>query len=583
MSERNKLSKPPFLKLLAFIRPYIFYVIPGLAFEIVSVSVRLMGPGRLSRITDLISEGLSGKMDIVEIVKICVFLLAAYALGAVLSYFTSLIMTKVTQRINKKLRSDISLKINRLPAGYFHKTSTGDILSRVTNDVDAIGQTMQQSVVTLVSSSAMFVGSVTVMFVTQPLLAVCATVPSLIGFIIVGRIVKRSRRYFSERQQSLGSINGHVEEMYSGHTVVRLFNAEDTEKKKFNVLNERMYKANKNSQFFSGLMQPIMNFAGNIGYVSVCIAGAALVLSSKLNFGTIVAFMVYVRLFTAPLSGFAQGLGQLQITSAASGRVFEFLETEEIKAESDTKKLSTVKGEVVFERVRFGYSPDKTVIKNFSEKINAGQKVAIVGPTGAGKTTLVNLLMRFYEVSDGRILIDGVPIKEISRKDLRDMFGMVLQDTWLMDASIRENIVYGKEGITDERVWGVLKTAGLYRFVKELPKGLDTVINEKLTLSAGQKQLVTIARAMIEDAPMLILDEATSSVDTRTEAVTVKAMDELSAGKTSFVIAHRLSTIKNADKILVMKDGDVIETGTHRELIKKGGFYSELYKSQFDK
>ncbi|MBQ4062438.1 MAG: ABC transporter ATP-binding protein [Christensenellaceae bacterium] len=581
--EKAKDFKGSLKKLIKFMRPFTAAVIIALICDILGVVTRLLGPGKISEITNLIKEGLSGSLDINGIIRICIFLIVIYVSGAALNYITSLIMTHVTQKVNRTLRHDISLKINRLPVSYFYKTSTGDVLSRVTNDVDTIGQTLQQSIVTLVSAVTMFVGSVLIMFITEPILAATAILSSSVGFIFMNIIMKRSQKFFSARQKCLGAINGHVEEMYSGHNIVRLFNSEDREKQKFDGLNEQMYRTNWKSQFFSGLMHPIMNFVGNFGYVAVCIAGAALALSGRTPFGTIVAFMVYVRLFTTPLSQLAQAATQLQSTAAASERVFEFLNAKEMEPDAvPSRKPKEVRGEVVFDHVRFGYDPQKTIIKNFSEHIMPGQKIAIVGPTGSGKTTLVNLLMRFYEVDSGRILIDGIPIKDISRKDIHDMFGMVLQDTWLMNTTIRENIVYGKEGVSDSELWKVLRTVGLFHFVRTLPDKLDTVIDEKLSLSSGQKQLMTIARAMIENAPMLILDEATSSVDTRTEALLQKAMDRLTSGRTSFVIAHRLSTIKNADNILVLKDGDVIETGTHKELMDKNGFYAELYNSQFD-
>ena len=548
------------------------------------VVTKLIGPNKISDITNKISAGLTGKMDIDGIVSICVFLIVLYLVGTVLSYITSLIMTIVTQKLNKGLRTNISKKINNLPIGYFHKTTTGDVLSRVTNDVDTIGTTMQSSITTLVSAVTMFVGSIVMMVYTNVVMAITAILASVIGFILMFLIMGHSQKYFAAKQKWLGAMNGHIEEVYSGHNIVKLFNGEAKEKEKFIKLNEKMCESDWKSQFFSGLMQPIMAFIGNFAYVAVCVMGAYLVMNDYTTFGTIVAFMIYVRLFTNPLAQMAQAATQLQSTAAASGRVFEFLESEEMEDESHKIESlpKSIKGDVEFDHVKFGYTKDKVIIHDFNEHVKPGQKVAIVGPTGAGKSTLVNLLMRFYEVDSGDIKIDGISTKDLTRENIHDLFGMVLQDTWTFEGTIRENLAYGKENVTDEQLDKVCKAAGLSHFIKSLPKGYDTILDEKLNMSAGQKQLLTIARAMVEDAPMMILDEATSSVDTRTEIKIQEAMDKLTKGRTSFVIAHRLSTIKNADIILVLKDGDIIESGNHQQLMEQKGFYADLYNSQFE-
>ena len=476
------------------------------------------------------------------------------------------------------LRSDISRKINVLPVGYYHNTSFGDVLSRVTNDVDSIGETLQRSIAQLVSAITLLLGAIFMMLKTNIILTITAIITSSLGFLLMRYIMNKSQKYFVAEQNYLGEINGHVEEMYSGHNVVRVYNAEKDVISDFDSINENLYTSNWKSQFLSGVMMPIMHFVGNFGYVSVCILGAILAIKGSISFGVIVAFMLYIRLFTNPLSQIAQVTTELQSTAAAAERVFEFLE------ESHKQKyLSTVKGEIEFEHVKFGYEgTNKIVIHDFSEHVLPGQKIAIVGPTGAGKTTMVNLLMRFHEINDGVIKIDGVPISELTRENIHALFGMVLQDTWVFEGTIRENIAYSNENISDEELNRVCETVGLSHFIKTLPNGYDTIISDKITLSAGQKQLITIARAMIENAPMLILDEATSSVDTRTELLIQEAMDKLTKGRTSFVIAHRLSTIKNADKILVMKDGDIIESGNHETLLKQNGFYASLYNSQFE-
>lgn len=571
-------------KLGNYCKPYWAVMIIAVICDMLGVVTKLIGPNKISDITNKISAGLTGKMNIDGIVSICVFLVVLYLVGTVLSYITSLIMTIVTQKLNKGLRTNISKKINNLPIGYFHKTTTGDVLSRVTNDVDTIGTTMQSSITTLVSAVTMFVGSIVMMVYTNVVMAITAILASVIGFILMFLIMGHSQKYFAAKQKWLGAMNGHIEEVYSGHNIVKLFNGEAKEKEKFIKLNEKMCESDWKSQFFSGLMQPIMAFIGNFAYVAVCVMGAYLVMNDYTTFGTIVAFMIYVRLFTNPLAQMAQAATQLQSTAAASGRVFEFLESEEMEDESHKVESlpKSIKGDVEFDHVKFGYTKDKVIIHDFNEHVKPGQKVAIVGPTGAGKSTLVNLLMRFYEVDSGDIKIDGISTKDLTRENIHDLFGMVLQDTWTFEGSIRENLAYGKENVTDEQLDKVCKAAGLSHFIKSLPKGYDTTLDEKLNMSAGQKQLLTIARAMVEDAPMMILDEATSSVDTRTEIKIQEAMDKLTKGRTSFVIAHRLSTIKNADIILVLKDGDIIESGNHQQLMEQKGFYADLYNSQFE-
>ena len=570
-------------RLAGFCRPYLPAIAIALFFALVGTVCTIIGPDKLSELTDILTQGLMQDVDMEAVGRICWTLVAFYGVSALASLFQSWVMTTVTQRVSRKMRSAISSKINRLPIDYYNHTSFGDVLSRVTNDVDTVGEAVQRSVVSLVSAAALFIGCLFMMFRTNALMALTAILSSLLGFGMMGAIMGRSQRYFQDQQQALGELNGHIEEAFSGHDVLKVYNAEAQMGVRFDQLNDRLYSSNWRSQFLSGLMQPLMGFVGNFGYVAVCVVGAALAMSGRISFGVIVAFMVYVRLFTNPLSQMAQGMTQLQSASAAAGRVFDFLDAEEMADESrKTRKLESPKGEVEFDHVKFGYTPDRIVIHDFSEHVHPGMKVAIVGPTGAGKTTLVNLLMRFYELNGGEIRIDGVPATDLTRANIHDLFGMVLQDTWLFEGTIRENVVYGKENVPDERLQQVCRAVGMHHFIQTLPRGYDTVIDDKLNLSEGQKQLLTIARAMIEDAPMLILDEATSSVDTRTELLIQRAMDELTKGRTSFVIAHRLSTIRNADLILVLKDGDVIESGTHESLLQQGGFYAELYNSQFE-
>lgn len=585
MNDKAKDFRTSIIKLIKYCKPFYKIIIVALICASISSIFTIIGPDKLSDLTDLITVGMaSGGMDVDAILKICFFLLTIYIIGASLNFVQGLLMTKATQKTSKMLRNDISKKINVLPVGYYHTTSFGDVLSRVTNDVDIIGETMQRSISQLVSAITLLLGAIFMMFTTNIILTITAIITSSLGFLLMKFIMNKSQKYFLAEQNYLGEINGHIEEIYSGHQVVRNYNAEKEVTNAFDKINEKLYISNWKSQFLSGLMMPIMHFVGNFGYVSVCILGAILALKGTISFGVIVAFMLYIRLFTNPLSQIAQVTTELQSTSAASERVFEFLEEKELEDESHkTKRLENVRGEIEFEHVKFGYEgTNKIIIHDFSEHVYPGQKIAIVGPTGAGKTTMVNLLMRFHEINGGAIKIDGIPISELTRENIHKLFGMVLQDTWMFEGTIRENIAYSKENVSDEEIEKVCETVGLSHFIKTLPNGYDTIISDKISLSAGQKQLITIARAMIENAPMLILDEATSSVDTRTEILIQEAMDKLTKGRTSFVIAHRLSTIKNADKILVMKDGDIIESGNHQTLLEKNGFYANLYNSQFE-
>lgn len=526
------------------------------------------------------------EMDLAAVKKIVITLICLYLISALFSYIQSYSMSTVSNGFAKDLRSRISTKINKLPLKFFDSHEIGDILSRVTNDVDTIAQNLNQSLATLISSITLFIGSIIMMYTTNWVMATTAILSTLFGFAFMIMILKKSQKYFIARQVELGKINGHIEEIYSGHNVVDCYNAKEDVTKYFDELNERLKDCNKKSQFLSGLMQPMMGFIGNFGYVMVCIVGALLTMNGHITFGVIVAFMIYVRLFTNPLSQIAQAMTSLQTTAAASERVFEFLDEQEMKSEADKTKVlnkNDVKGNIEFKNVKFGYDESRLIIKNFSAVAKPGEKIAIVGPTGAGKTTMVNLLMKFYEINSGDILIDGVSTKDLTRENIHDLFVMVLQDTWLFDGTIRDNIKFNKSDVTDDEIWAACKTVGVDHFIKTLPGGLDCVIGENDSISGGQKQLLTIARGMIENAPFLILDEATSNVDTRTEELVQKAMDKLMEGRTSFIIAHRLSTIKNANLILVMNEGNIIEQGTHDELMAKNGFYAELYNSQFKK
>lgn len=522
-------------------------------------------------------------IDIEKVGRIGLLLVVMYVLSMALSAGQGWIMATVTQKVSKKLRGDISAKINRLPMGYYHKTQTGDVLSRVTNDVDTIGQTMNMSIGMLVSAVTLFIGSLVMMLKTDLVMTAAGVAATIIGFVLMMLIMGRSQKYFMRQQRHLGALNGHIEEIYSGHTVVKAYNGEEKAIKEFHKLNQKLMDSGFKAQALSGLMMPIMTFIGNFGYVVVCIVGAALVLKGRISFGVIVSFMLYIRFFTQPLSQIAQAMQSLQQAGAASSRVFEFLEAEEMEDESQKEKRSlSANGNVSFSHVRFGYDPDKIIIKDFSADVKAGQKIAIVGPTGAGKTTLVNLLMRFYEINNGEIKIDGIPTSSMKREDVHAQFCMVLQDTWVFEGTVRENLIYCSENQSEEKMKQACKAVGLDHFIRTLPNGYDTILNDQVSLSQGQKQQLTIARAMIADKPILILDEATSSIDTRTELKIQKAMDILMENRTSFVIAHRLSTIKNSDLILVLKDGDIIESGNHDTLMQKQGFYAELYNSQFD-
>ena len=578
-----------------FCRHYIPAIIVALVLGAIGTVCQIVGPDKLKDMTNEIAKGLPalvngkpvlGAIDMDAVTHIAWLLVALYVGYAVLCYVQSWMMANVTQRTAQELREAISVKINKLPLKYFDKVSYGDVLSRITNDVDAIGQTLGQSVGSLITSVTLFVGALIMMFYNNVIMTVCAIASSLVGLLIMGAIMKVSQKYFSRQQIALGDVNGHVEEMYAGHTVVKAYCGEADSIRAFEKYNGDLYDSGWKSQFLSGLMMPLMNFVGNFGYVVVCVVGAVLAMDGKIEFGVIVAFMMYIRLFTQPLSQFAQAFQNLQRCAAASERVFSFLEEPEMADESDKQALlgvngKPVRGDVEFSHVKFGYDPSKTIINDFSASVKSGQKVAIVGPTGAGKTTMVNLLMRFYEISGGSIAIDGVDTKSVPRWNVHDQFSMVLQDTWVFRGTVRENIAYSKPDVTDKQIEDACKAVGLHHYIMSLPNGYDTVLDDKATLSQGQKQLLTIARAMVEDAPILILDEATSSVDTRTEELIQKAMDALTVDRTSFVIAHRLSTIRDADMILVMNHGDIVESGTHEELLAKGGFYADIYNSQF--
>ncbi len=571
-------------KIAVYCKRYIPVLIIALIFAVGGSVATIIGPEKISDLMDKISEGIMTGIDMDGVEKICFTLIAIYAAGAILNYGQQFITTTVTQYTSRRLRTDIDEKINRLPLRYFDTTTKGDILSRITNDVDMISQTLSTSSANLISSLALFIGVIYKMFRTNWILALVTIGSSLLGFVFMAVILGKSQKYFNRNQSDLGKLNGHIEEMYTNHNIVKAFGAKQNETAKFGEINNSLYESNWKSQFLSGMMHPIMIFVGNLAYVLIFVVGVAFIVNGNdaVTLGTITAFIMYSKQFSQPLTTFAQSMTQIQQASAASKRVFELLESDEMTDESDKNAaISNVKGNVEFRNVKFGYVPEKTIIHDFSAKLKSGQKVAIVGPTGAGKTTMVNLLMRFYDIDSGDILIDGVSTKDMKRESVHDLFDMILQDTWLFDGTIRENLVYNKEGVTDEELDKACRAVGLKHFIETLPEGYDTVLNDALNLSEGQKQQFTIARAIIKDAPLLILDEATSSVDTRTELVIQKAMDDLTNGRTSFVIAHRLSTIKNADIILVMKDGDIIEQGSHTELIKQNGFYAELYNSQF--
>lgn len=572
-------------KTAAYVKGGVGVIAFALVLAALGAILTIIGPDKIGQITDLMSEGLATGIDLAAIAKVGVALIVIYGLSALFTFVQHYIMATVTLKMSYRMRGELSKKINRVPQKYFNMHSQGDVLSRITNDVSTLQQGLTNALPTIISAVAQFVGCLVMMFVTEWRLALVSLVITVGGLFLVVFIMSRSQKYFTAHQENLGKLNGYVEEMYSGHEVVRISRAGDSIKEKFKGLNKAVYDANRRSQFLSGLMQPLMNVVGNIAYVAVCVFGSILVINDpSVGFGVIIAFILYVRLFTTPLAQIAQGLTNMQTASASAHRVFDFLEEEELENEDGKPAFEKdVKGEVEFDHIRFGYpdTPDKTVIKDFSAKVEPGQKVAIVGPTGAGKTTMVNLLMRFFETNGGEIRIDGKPISEMKRQSVHELFGMVLQDTWLFEGTVRENLVYNMKNITDSDLERVCRACGLDKFVRSLPQGFDTVLSESVSISAGQKQLMTIARAMLQNAPMLILDEATSSVDTRTELLIQRAMDDLTKDRTSFVIAHRLSTIKNADLILVMKDGDVIESGNHETLMKQNGFYAELYNSQF--
>ena len=583
-AEKSKDFNGTWMKIIRYCKRYLAVIVVALICAVAGTILTILGPDKLSDLTKVITEGIATGIDMERVKSIGLTLVVFYVGSAILSFGQQFIMATVTQNVTKQLRSDISGKINRLPMAYYNKTSTGDVLSRVTNDVDMISQSMNQSIGNLVSAVALFFGSLIMMFKTNVIMTLTAVIATMIGFGLMSLITSHSQKYFSRQQANLGALNGHIEEIYSGHTVVKAYNGEKNAKKVFDELNNNLRDSAFKAQSLSGLMQPLMAFIGNFGYVAVCVMGAVLTMKGYIGFEVIVAFMMYIRLFTQPLAQIAQATQSLQSAAAAGERVFAFLGAEEMSDESDkTEKLGKAEGYVDFEHVKFGYEDtDKIIIHDFSAKAKPGQKIAIVGPTGAGKTTLVNLLMRFHEIQSGDIKIDGISTRDMKREEVRSQFCMVLQDTWLFEGTVRENLVYNTENVSEEKIEAACKAVGLDHFIRTLPHGYDTILNDQVSLSQGQKQQLTIARAMIADKPMLILDEATSSVDTRTELQIQKAMDALMQNRTSFVIAHRLSTIKNADLILVLKDGDIIESGNHEELLAKGGFYADLYNSQFD-
>lgn len=571
--------------LLKNCKPYKTPIITVMILSALSSALGVYGPGRLKEITDTITEGIMTGIDLDKVTKIGIILAVVYGLSWLFNCLAGFIMATVTNKFSQKLRKNLSHKINKLPLKYFDKNSYGDVLSRITNDVDTIGQSLNSSISDFVGAITLFIGSIIMMFATNWIMAITGIVASLIGFALMIVILSKSQKYFLLQQQELGELNGHIEEVYSGHDVVTVYNANKETTQKFDEINNKLYDSARKSRFLSGLMMPLMSFIGSFGYVAVCVVGAALVINGNITFGVIVAFMIYIRLFTNPLSTIAQAMTYMQSTAAASERVFDFLDEEEMPSERNiTKKLlpEEVKGNVIFDHVKFGYDEDKIIIKDFSANVKAGSKVAIVGPTGAGKTTMVNLLMKFYDINSGDIKIDDISVKDLTRENVHDLFVMVLQDTWLFKGTIKDNIRFNRENITDEEIKKACKTVGMDHYIRSLSKGYDTMLEEVDNLSAGQKQLLTIARCMTSSAPLLILDEATSSVDTRTEELVQKAMDKLTEGKTSFIIAHRLSTIKNADLILVMNEGNIIEQGNHEELLKQDGFYAKLYNSQFE-
>ena len=581
--EKPKDAKKALRSILKFCRPWYLPLVISLVLSLIATALTLIAPTLMANLTNIIQSGLATGIDIDSVIHAIIIIMIVYMVGGIVSCVASYVMITVMQKLAWKMRNDISRKINRLPLGFFDRNSTGDIMSRITNDVDTITAGLNSSITSLVQGVIQFAGVVILMFVTSAKLAWAAIGSSILGFVLTTVLAVTARKFFRQQQQNMGAMNGHIEEIYSGHNIVRAYGARGEAKEKFEEINDNLYNSSWKAQLIGGTMSPIMSFAGSIGYVAVCVLGASLVLKGEILFGTIVAFITYVKLFSSPLSQIAQSVSSLMSAAAAGERVFGFLGEEELSDDSECLDLpEKVAGAVEFDHVRFGYLEDKPVIHDFSAKVKPGQKIAIVGHTGAGKTTMVNLLMRFYELWSGEIRIDGVPVAEMKRSAVHSMFGMVLQDTWLFDGTYRENIVYGKENVSDEELRKACRAVGMDHYIMTLPKQYDTVLDDKASLSAGQKQLLTIARAMIENAPMIILDEATSSVDTRTEALVQQAMDKLTEGRTSFVIAHRLSTVRNADMILVMDGGDVVESGSHEELLRSGGLYSELYYSQFE-
>ncbi|MBP1555782.1 MAG: ABC transporter ATP-binding protein [Oscillospiraceae bacterium] len=583
IAEKPKDLKGAAQKLLAYGKDILPQFILAFAASVLSVIMNLFGPDNLSRMTNIIEAGMkAGAVDIPAVMRVAIRALIFYLVGSLLILIQSLNLNRASQKLMRQMRNDICHKLNRIPLKSFDSSSFGDVLSRVTNDVDTIGMSLNMASSSVVSSIVTFIGCTIMMLITNVKLTLIVLTCSILGFMLVNVIIRKSQGYFTRRQSFLGLMNGHIEEMYAGHLIVKAYNGEEESRETFEYLNDQLFENNWKSQFISGITFPLMELLSNLGYVAVCVFGAMMAKNGQIPFGTIIAFVIYVRMFTMPMSMVANAITNLQSAAAACERVFEFLDVEEMEDESyKTKRMENIRGDVEFSHVHFGYDPDKIIINDFSANIEAGKKVAIVGPTGAGKTTMVNLLMRFYELNGGRITIDGIDTRDVTRENVHEQFCMVLQDSWLFEGTIRDNIVYSMKDVSDERVIEACKMVGLHNYISGLPNGYDTILSEDSNMSAGQRQLMTIARAMIQNAPLLILDEATSSVDTRTEQLVQDAMDLLTTGRTSFTIAHRLSTIRNADIILVMKDGDIVETGTHEELLEKGGFYSDLWTSQF--
>ena len=583
IAEKPKDLKGAAQKLLAYGKDILPQFILAFSASVLSVIMNLFGPDNLSRMTNIIEAGMkAGAVDIPAVMRVAIRALIFYLVGSLLILIQSLNLNRASQKLMRQMRNDICHKLNRIPLKSFDSSSFGDVLSRVTNDVDTIGMSLNMASSSVVSSIVTFIGCTIMMLITNVKLTLIVLTCSILGFMLVNVIIRKSQGYFTRRQSFLGLMNGHIEEMYAGHLIVKAYNGEEESRETFEYLNDQLFENNWKSQFISGITFPLMELLSNLGYVAVCVFGAMMAKNGQIPFGTIIAFVIYVRMFTMPMSMVANAITNLQSAAAACERVFEFLDVEEMEDESyKTKRMENIKGDVEFSHVHFGYDPDKIIINDFSANIEAGKKVAIVGPTGAGKTTMVNLLMRFYELNGGKITIDGIDTRDVTRENVHEQFCMVLQDSWLFEGTIRDNIVYSMKDVSDERVIEACKMVGLHNYISGLPNGYDTILSEDSNMSAGQRQLMTIARAMIQNAPLLILDEATSSVDTRTEQLVQDAMDLLTTGRTSFTIAHRLSTIRNADIILVMKDGDIVETGTHEELLEKGGFYSDLWTSQF--